>query len=133
MLQLKDLMAVKVFLFVLWPVSAVAATSSFGAGLGTVSLATVAATLALSILSGLTALLHQMRKDLVSTGSIQHLGLYIVSKMLGSNMAGLFMLFATEGKFDPNYQVGAIIIAAFGGTVVLEALLSRSFDKGVGK
>lgn len=129
MLQLKDLLALKIFLYILWPVSAVAATVSLGSSVETISVVSVCVTLMMSSLSGLTALLHQMRKDLMETGEIKHLGLYVTSKMLGSNVAGLLTLFFTEKSMDPNYQVASIIVAAFGGTVVLEKALIDKLGK----
>jgi len=55
--------------------------------------------------------------------------LYISSKMLGSNVAGLMTLFWTNGRLGPDMQAGSIIIAAFGGTWFIERALLHFTDK----
>jgi predicted membrane-bound spermidine synthase len=130
MLDLKPLFTtINVALWVLWPISAVAATQSFGENISGLNLLSILMTMMISSLSGLTALLHHMKQDLERNGTIKNLGLYISSKMLGSNVAGLAMLFWTEGGFNPNTQAGLIIIAAFGGTWFLERVLAHLIDK----
>lgn len=130
MRDLKSLfVAVKVALLIIWPVSAFAATQTLGLGLASVSLLSIAMTLLLSSLSGLTALLHHMKKDLERNGHINHLSLYISSKMFGSNTAGLLSLFWLEDRLDPNLQAGVIIIAAFGGTWFLERIMVAGAEK----
>lgn len=130
MRDLKQLFTVGyVALWVLWPISAVAATQSFGENISALNLLSILMTLMISSLSGLTALLHHMKQDLETKGAIKNLGLYISSKLLGSNVAGLTMLFWTEGKFSANTQAGLIIIAAFGGTWFLERVLVHLTDK----
>jgi hypothetical protein len=121
--------ALNVAMCVLWPLTAAAATESFGSSMAGVQLLSILMTLMISSLSGLTALLHHMKKDLERHGSIKYLGLYISSKMLGSNVAGLMTLFWTNTRFDANMQAGLIIVAAFGGTWLLEQVLNRATDK----
>ena len=118
-----------VSLCLLWPISALAATQSFGDNISGLNLLSILMTLMISSLSGLTALLHHMKQDLEKNGAIKNLGLYISSKILGSNVAGLAMLFWTEGAVNPNTQAGLIIIAAFGGTWFLERVLIHLTDK----
>ena len=112
-----------------WPLSAVAATQTFGTGLAELSFLSVFMALVISSLSGLTALLHHMKKDLEANGSINHLWLYVSSKMLGSNLAGLMTLFTTEGRFDANTQAGMIIVAAFAGLMVLDKVATAYANK----
>lgn len=121
--------SLNVALWVLWPLSAAAAGQSFGAGLAQLSILSILMTLIISSLSGLTALLHHMKQDLEKHGVIVNLGLYISSKMLGSNVAGLATYFWTESRFDANTQAGLVIIAAFGGTWFLERVLIYLTDK----
>jgi hypothetical protein len=118
-----------VALWVLWPLTAVAAVESFGASLAGMHLLSILMALMISSLSGLTALLHHMKKDLEQHGEIEYLALYISSKMLGSNVAGLTTLFWTTGQVNPNMQAGLIILAAFGGTWTLERALNYVADK----
>jgi hypothetical protein len=130
MRDLKPLFTVlNVAMCILWPLTAAAATESFGASMAGVQLLSIIMALMISSLSGLTALLHHMKKDLERYGSIKYLGLYISSKMLGSNVAGLMTLFWTNSKFDANMQAGMIIVAAFGGTWFLEQMLNKVTDK----
>lgn len=103
-----------------WPLSAVAATQTFSSGMAELSFLSIFMTLVVSSLSGLTALLHHMKKDLEASGGIKHIKLYVSSKMLGSNLAGLLTLFTTDGRFDANTQASMIIIAAFAGTLLLD-------------
>lgn len=118
-----------VAMWILWPISALAATETFGTGLSALSVLSILMALLISSLSGLTALLHHMKQDLEKHGSIKNLGLYISSKMLGSNLAGLAMFFWTESRFEANTQAGLVIIAAFGGTWFLERVLIHLTDK----
>lgn len=130
MRELKPLFTcLNVAAWILWPLSAVAATQSFGASLSGLSVLSILMALMISSLSGLTALLHHMKQDLERHGEIKNLGLYISSKMFGSNTAGLMTLFWTESRFDPNIQAGLVIVAAFGGTWFLERVLLHFADK----
>lgn len=123
----------KLVLIALWPVSALAAAGgSLSAGLVYGSLLPISATLLLSTTAGLTALLVQIKKDLEQHNEIQHVKLYVASKMMASNTAGLFIYFMTAERIDTNYQAGAILIASFGGTLILNKglkLLEHLMDK----
>jgi hypothetical protein len=122
--EVKDIgtfvLALKMILALMWPMSAAAAQASFGASIVSMSLLSISVTLLLSTLSGLTSLLRQMLKDLKHKKRIDHMGLYVASNLLASNTVGLLALFMSEGRFDHNYQAGVIIVASFGGAVVLE-------------
>lgn len=109
-------------LAILWPVSAFAASQGLGEAL---TLKTIASALLLSVVSGLTSLLYKMQKDLKDHGHIQHLWLYVTSKMMGSVLAGLVALFWTEGDYDANKQAMFILAASFGGIVFLEQMLAK--------
>jgi len=129
-MELKTLCTcINIALWFLWPVSAWAATKTLGNTVAGLDVLSILMTLVISLLSGLTSLLHSMKSDIEKTGEIKHVWLYVCSKMLGSTTAGLMVLFWTEGRLDPNMQAGVIIIAAFGGTWFLERALVRFMDK----
>jgi hypothetical protein len=120
----------KVAMWMLWPLTAFAANASFGSALFKTDPQAISMALMLSSLSGLTALLSQMKKDYEAHGKIDRLWLYVTSKMLGSNTAGLMMYFGSD-YFELNNSATAcaIIIAAFGGTWALERVLAYAADK----
>lgn len=121
-------------LILLWPVSAWAATITFGAQMAAIPLLDVLMTLVLSILSGVTSLLHAMKQEYEKHGEIQRLGLFVASKLFGSIVAGLLTFFCAEAwQWSENYQAAAIIMAGFGGTWLIERALqsfvSRHFPE----
>lgn len=117
-----------VAMFVLWPISAAAAQLSFGDSIVAMSWLSIMITLLLSSLSGLTSLLRKVEADLIDHGEIKHLSLYVTSKIMASNMSGLLALFLSEGRLDHNYQAGVIIIASYGGVVILENSLNKALN-----
>lgn len=130
MKELKQvLIASKVALIVLWPVSAWAATIAFGEQMASIPLLSLLMTLILSTLTGATALLHAMKKEYEKIGhengaSIPHLWLFVSSRMLSSNTAGLLLfLFADSWDIPTGYRAGYIALAAFGGNWTIQRAL----------
>lgn len=112
-------------LCVLWPVSAYATQLSFDQELAQVPLLSLLMTLVLSTLMGATSLLHAMRHEYIkNNGVIHQLWLFVSSRMLGSNSAGLLMFFGP----DVPYKAGCIMLAAFLGTVFLEKLSKKYLE-----
>jgi hypothetical protein len=123
-------LAVQVALYMMWPLTAYAANEAFGTAMFKTNLLAIAMALILSTMSGLTALLAQMKRDYEAHGKIDRLWLYISSKMSGSNVAGVAMLFGADWLNLPSSATAcAIIIAAFGGTWALERVLAAASDK----
>lgn len=124
------LVAAKAVLLLLWPLTGWAATITFGQKLSEIPLLAILMTLMLSTLSGLTALLNAMKQEYDKTSEIERLWLFVSSKMLGSNVAGLLMFFAGETyNFADTAQAVAIILAAFGGGPLIERALRFFADK----
>lgn len=134
--ELKQVLWVaKLTVGLLWPVSAWAATLTFGAQMANIPLLDVLMTLVLAILSGITSLLHAMKQEYERNGAIPHIGLFVTSKLFGSVVAGLLMFFCAEAwDWPENYQAAAIILAGFGGTLFIEriykAAMSRHLPEG---
>jgi hypothetical protein len=110
----------------IWPISVLAANQTFGAAMAQIDMLGVLMTLMLASLSGLTALLSHMKKDYEAHGKIDRLWLYVASKMAGSNLAGLLVYFYAPEKYglSPGGTATTIIVAAFGGTWLLERALT---------
>lgn len=123
MRDVKTIIGIKIAVYALWPFSAMAAQATFGAAIVTMSLLSISVTMLISTLSGLTALLRQMKKDLERSGEIANLWLYVSSNLLASNTVGLLALFLSDGRLDHNFQAGVIIVASYGGTLVLDRSL----------
>jgi hypothetical protein len=122
--QKQLLIASKVTLLVLWPVSAYAATIAFGEQLAQIPLLSVLMTVILSTLMGATALLHAMKQEYEANGEIKRLWLFVASRMLSSNAAGLLMFFGAESwDIATSHKAAAIMLAAFGGTWSIERAL----------
>jgi uncharacterized membrane protein len=108
-------------LIILWPISAIAATITFGSQLAQIPLLAILMTCLLSTLSGVTALLHAMKQEYERAGDIPRLWLFVSSKMFGSNVAGILMFFVAEGyQLTDAWQAASIILAAFGGGPLVE-------------
>lgn len=119
-----------VVLAMLWPVSAWAATLTLGAQMAQTPLLDLAMTLVLSILSGITALLHAMIEQYKQSDTIPRLPLFVSSRMFGSVLAGLLMFFGSSTRgWDPGTQVCAIILASFGGTWFIQRVLQFFVNK----
>lgn len=120
--ELKQLLlACKMILAVLWPVSAWAATIAFGDDLARIPMRSILATVNLSTLLGATALLHWMIEEYKQHDKIARLWLQVVSRLLSSNAAGLLMFFGIESWTIPTgYKAGAIMLAAFGGAWTIQ-------------
>lgn len=129
--ELKQAIVVsKVTLILLWPVSAYAATIAFGEQLAEIPLLSVLMTTILSTLMGATALLHAMKQEYEKAAVIPRLWLFVSSKMLGANAAGLLCFFAAESwQMENSYKAAAIMLSAFGGTYTLERALNFFANK----
>jgi hypothetical protein len=110
------LLASKAALCLLWPVSAWAATITFGEQMAAIPMLSVLMTMLLSTLMGATALLHAMKQEYEKAAVIQRLALFVAYHLLSSNAAGLLMFFGAESwDIQTGYRAGAIMLAAFGG------------------
>jgi hypothetical protein len=125
------LIAAKVILLVLWPVSAYAATIAFGEQMAQIPLLSMLMTVILSTLMGATALLHAMKQEYEKTDDINRLWLFVTSRMLSSNAAGLLMFFGAESwdGIATSHKAAAIMLAAFGGTWTIERALQFFSNK----
>lgn len=124
------MVAAKTALLLLWPVSAWASAIVFGEKMAQIPLLAVLMTVILSTLSGVTALLHAMKQEYEAHGEIPRLWLFVASKMLGSNVAGMLMFFGAETwNFSDTMEAGAIILAGFGGTWTIERALQFFTNK----
>jgi hypothetical protein len=122
--------AAQLTLVVLWPTSAWAASIAFGAQLAEIPMLSVLMTVILSTLMGATALLHAMKQEYEKAAVIPRLWLFVCSRMLSSNAAGLLMFFAGEAwGMDNAYKAAAIMLAAFGGTWSIERALQFFANK----
>jgi hypothetical protein len=122
--------AVHATLLVLWPASAMAANIAFGAQLAQIPMLSVLMTVILSTLMGATSLLHAMKQEYEKAAVIPRLWLFICSRMLSSNAAGLLMFFAGEAwGMDNAYKAAAIMLSAFGGTWSIERALQFFANK----
>jgi predicted membrane-bound spermidine synthase len=129
---MQTMVVTKTALILLWPVSAWAATIAFGEQMAQIPLLSVLMTLILSTLMGATALLHSMKQEYERTNEIQRLWLFVSSKMLGANAAGLLMFFAAEScQMENSYRAAAIMLSAFGGNFVLDRALQFFVNKYV--
>ncbi len=125
------LIASQVALAMLWPVSPYAAAMAYGGQLAQFPMLSVLMTVVLSNLMGATALLHAMRQEYEAKGEIKRLWLFVASRMLSSNAAGLLMFF-TVGSWDSvanSDKAAAIMLAAFGGTWTIERALQFFSNK----
>lgn len=124
------IIAVKALLWMLWPATAIAATSIYGSADGKVTIAEICVTVLISALSGTTSLLYRMHRQLEQTGELAYVWMLATSHMSGAVVAGLFMFFLTEaqGLGDLN-QVVAVIPASFGGVFLLERAFLWIADK----
>lgn len=123
-------LALKIAMIVMWPLTAYAAEMSFGSAMLQSDPLAIVMALILSSMSGLSALLAQMKKDYEANGKIDRLWLYVSAKMSGSNVSGLCAYFvATYYNIGSSATAAGIIIAAFGGTWALERALAWAADK----
>ncbi len=105
----------------MWPVSAWAASITFGSQMAEIDMLSLLMTVLLSTVMGATALLHAMKAEYEAKEKIDRLWLFVSSRMLGSNAAGLLVFFAAESwGIRTSYLAGAIMLAAFGGTFFIE-------------
>jgi len=126
----QSLGAAQAMLVVLWPTSAWAANIAFGAQMAEIPLLSVLMTLILSTLMGATALLHDMKQKYEADGEIKQLALFIASRMLSSNAAGLLLFFGADSWDIPQgYRAGAIMLAAFGGNWSIQRALAFFSNK----
>lgn len=126
----QTLFALKAALVMLWPVSAWAATITFGEQLAQIPMLSILMTVILSTVMGATALLHAMTQEYQQKDKIDHLWLFVTSRVLSSNAAGLLMFFGAESSdFPTGYKAGAIMLAAFGGTWFIQRALQFVSNK----
>lgn len=126
------LIAAKVTLLVLMPVSAYAATLTFGQQLVQTQLLDILMTVILSTVMGATALVNSMAEEYRANKGepIPQLGLFITSRMLSSNAAGLVMYFTQQALgIGTDYRAGYIMLAAFGGNWFIQRLLQFVANK----
>lgn len=121
--EIKQSLAVsQMLLIVLWPTTAYAAQLTFSDQLAANPLLQFMLTVAVSTLMGATSLLHAMRMEYEKNdGVIKYLWIFIWSRMLGSNGAGLMVFFGPEIP----YKTAAIMAASFAGTVFLEKVAEK--------
>jgi hypothetical protein len=118
------LLGAKLTIWTMWPLTAWAASITFGERMAAIPLLAILMTAMLSTLSGVTALLHKMKQEYEKSGEIQRLWLFISSNLLGSNVAGLLCFFAAESyNVTDTMEAAAIVLAAFGGTWLIERAL----------
>lgn len=124
------LVLIQVAIVALWPVAAVAAEKVLASDLSQIPLASLVVTLFLSTLAGITALLAQMKTEFEAKGQIDRIWLFVAAKMTGSNLAGMVMYFGSDYlDWDSSLQAASIILAAFGGTWLIERALLFFVDK----
>lgn len=126
------LIATKATLLVLMPVSAYAATLTFGQQLVQNQMLDILMTLLLSTGMGATALVNAMAEEYRANKgeAIPRLGLFIASRMLSSNAAGLLMYFVQQSLgINTDYRAGYIMLAAFGGNWFIQRLLQFVANK----
>lgn len=112
----------KLMLWVMWPITATAAQLSFSKSLYTTDvMLDLLLTACISILVGLSGLLVHMKNEYQTAGKIDHLWLFVSSKMMCSLIAGIGMYFGADWlQLARSGTVIAIILASFSGTVLLE-------------
>lgn len=126
----QTLIASKVALVLLWPVSAWAATIAFGEQMAAIPLLSVLMTTILSTLMGATALLHSMKLEYEKATLIPRLPLFVAYHLVSANAAGLLMFFGAESWDIPTgYRAGAIMLAAFAGNKGIQRALQFCSDK----
>jgi len=119
-----------VTLIVLWPATAWAASIAFGEELARIPLLSILMTVILSTVLGATALLHAMIDEYKEHDKIERLWLFVASRMLSSNAAGLIAFAIIESWDIPTgYKAGAIMLAAFGGTWTIQRALTFFSNK----
>lgn len=128
----QTLVAAKVTLLVLWPATAWAASLAFGEQMAQISLLSLLMTVILSTVMGATALLYAMTEEYRQNDGkeIPRLGLFIASRMLSSNAAGLLVFFGAESwDIHLGYRAGAIMLASFGGYWTIQRALQFFANK----
>lgn len=126
------LVAAKITLLIMWPVSAWAAAITFGDQMAQLPLLSLLMTVLLSTVMGATALLHAMKLEYEAKDKIDRLWLFVCSKMLGSNAAGLLVFFMAESwEIRTSYLAGAIMLASFGGVFFIERAFNGFINKYV--
>lgn len=129
--EIKQLLfAGKVLLVMMWPMSAWAATITFGSQMADIDLLSLLMTTLLSTVMGGTSLLHAMKAEYEAKEKIDRLWLFVSSRMLGSNAAGLLVFFAAESwGIRTSYLAGAIMLASFSGTYFIEKAVHQFMTK----
>lgn len=119
--ELKQLLlAAQVCLLILWPACAWAAAITYGESMVRIPMLSWLLTVALSTLFGGMSLLNTIRNELIAKGRIDYLGLFIASKMVGSNGAGMLAFLGAEALGLKESTPVAICLSAFGGILLLE-------------
>jgi hypothetical protein len=121
------------WLAIVWPPSAWAAAITFDDDLAHIPFAAVAMCLFLSFIGGLASTLQKLA---VQAPAVRSLWLEIVKDLVVSLVAGLLAFFVSEWlNFEAVLEAGAITLAGYGGSRVLDRLLDRALrtvDSGAG-
>lgn len=111
-MRLKTLFKIKALIYALWPCSVYAAGLSFGQEIISINFTDYAVCLGLSLVSGLVALLQELKdgKELEKPKT------YIAYRILSALMSGLVMLFIAMDQTIGSYKAALMIsIAAYMG------------------
>lgn len=132
-LELKQTIGVLRFIVLaVCPMSAWAAQLSFGEEMAAIPLLSYVATIILSSVMGLAALLHHMTEQYKVVDKIDRMGLLICHKMVGSNVAGFMMFMCADSVGIPlTWKAGAIMGFAFGGTFLIERAVKHYTNKHI--
>jgi hypothetical protein len=116
----------------LCPMTAWAAQLSFGEEMAAIPLMSYVATIILSTVMGLAALLHHMTEQYKVVDKIERMGLLICHKLVGSNVAGFVMFMCADSVGIPvSWKAGAIMGFAFGGTWIIERAVKHYANKHI--
>lgn len=122
------LIAVKGVFWLLWPTAVYAATVT--SALSEIDGRALLTTLLLSLLAGVTGMLARLKLEYDSKVEVHNLWLFVLSNISGAFVAGLIAWFLAEWvKFPASVQAVTIMLAAYGGTWVIERLTKGLFDK----
>jgi hypothetical protein len=114
------------------PVSAWAATLTFGAEMSSIAWQSIIWMLVLSVVCGSAAMLHEMKVELENKGKIVHLWLFVVWRLVGSLAAGIFGYFgATKYGADSSSTALTIMFMSVGGTYLIRRILNAVADKNL--
>jgi len=117
-------------LILLWPFSAWAAAITFGGQMSQIPLLDLLMTVTLSTVMGGTSLLHAMIEKYEQAPVIPRLWLFVSSRLLAANAAGLLVFFGAESQeIRTGWLAAAIMVASFGGYTFIKRAYSWAMDK----